>query len=200
MRFFWVYLGIGIALAIVCDRRARHEKVSARTTSALLSIAAWPLWAPLSLLSDAKTILDESSTMQRIRNALAEAQRAVIGTSLEGFLSESLVSQMLVGLEQVERRHAELCSLLRRPEYQVAICTDGLARVQADSVQRLYVLKSRDERLLSEMAELAEALRTQLWVARFSGQDERTGPAVKDLIGDLAAKVESMDAWFELSS
>lgn len=201
MRFFWVYVAIGVVLALVCDRRARDESLAARATSALLSLTAWPLWAPLALLSEAKTVvMDESSTMQRIKNALAEAQRAVIGTSLEGFLPEGLVRQVLFGLGQVERRHGELCSLLRRPEYRVDASADGVARVQAESVQRLYVLKGRDERLLSEMADLAEALRTQLWVARFSGQDERTGPAVKDLIGDLAAKVESMDAWFELSS
>lgn len=194
MRLFIAYLVVGLALAVVCDFRIEQRSKGARLGSALLSLVAWPLWVPLAWLGGGP-VRPESSLTQRVRAALLEAREAVAGTPLATLLPEQLLVRSERGLVQVERRHAELCALLRRPEFQSATGEGA----HADNVRRLHVLEARDRRVLGEMAELAEALRTQLLVARFSGRDSE-GEGARGLVTDLSARVESMDAWFELEA
>lgn len=193
MRLLIAYLAVGLLLAVVCDRRLEQRTRGARVGSALLSLVAWPLWAPLAWLGGGPPV--ESSLTQRVRAALQEAERAVAGTALSGLLPEELVARSQRGLLQVERRHTELCALLSRPEFQHATGEGA----HADNVRRLHLLEQRDRRVLCEMAELAEALRTQLLVARYSGRDVG-GEGARGLVTDLSLRVESMDAWFELES
>ncbi|HEX2732011.1 MAG TPA: hypothetical protein VHM70_10405 [Polyangiaceae bacterium] len=201
MKLLLAYLALGALLALACDRRVGSRKFSARIGSALLCLTAWPLWAPLTLFDDRRPEpVQESSRLQRIRKALEEARSAVEQTSLDGLLPEQLLSQLLRGLGLVEKRHRELSDLLCRPEF-AAVTSAGqhpATRARGENVQRLHQLRLRDERLLAEIAELAEALRSQLLVARYSGQQEGN-TSVKDLVGALSARVESMDAWFDLA-
>jgi hypothetical protein len=202
MRLLWLYLVLGVALALWCDRKLKDRTPSARATSLLLSVAAWPLWAPIALFAEGERALPgHSPVLLRIQSALSEARRAVEGTSLQNLLPDTLLAQFVSSLQQVERRHAELGQLLSRPEFRVQRGAEVVgARGHHDSVARLHQLKQRDERVLLEMADLAEALRSQLLVARYSGEDEHVGGGVKDMVLDLAARVESMDAWFELDT
>jgi hypothetical protein len=194
MRTFVGYLLVGLLLALLCDRKLEHRTPGARVGSALLSLSTWPLWVPLAFLGKGPP-LTESSLTQRVRAALEEARRAVAGTTLAALLPEELLARSQQGLLQVERRHAELCALLVRPEFRNT--ADGGAH--AENVRRLHLLEQRDRRVLGEMAELAEALRTQLLVARYSGRDSE-GEGAKGLVTDLSTRVESMDAWFELEA
>jgi hypothetical protein len=197
MRVLLVYLAIGVVLAWACDSRVINRSLPSRLGSAALSLLAWPLWAPLTLLGGGTSadVAGESLASRRVRAALEEARVSVLGTPLQSLLPEDMLARLHGGLVQVERRHGELCRLLQRPEFQ----SPAVAGSHADNVRRLQLLERRDSRLLDEMAELAEALRTQLLVARFSGRDAE-GDGARGLVTDLSTRVESMDAWFELSA
>lgn len=192
-RVFLLYLAVGLLCVWVCDRKQVNRAAAARLGSAALSLVAWPLWVPLTLLGAGDAPV-ESTPTRRVRAALEEARAAVVGTPLSILLPEDLVSRWYGGLAHVERRHAELSRLLARPEFRAQ--GNG---AQAEHVRRLHTLERRDGQLLDEMAELAEALRTQLLVARFSGRDSE-GDGARGLVSDLSTRVESMDAWFELDA
>jgi hypothetical protein len=214
MKALLIYGVMGVLIALACDYRHRDKAISARLTSAVLALAAWPLWGPIAFLQAPNLNLStESFLLGRCRQALAEARQVVQGTTLDALLPERLITQLLTGLGQVEARHNELTALLQRPEFQSRL--DGAhstahgpgsppgtrpgARAHDENVRRLNELRQRDERLLDEIAELAEALRTQLLVARYSGAND-PGAHVGDLLSALATRVESMDAWFELDN
>lgn len=208
MKALILYGLIGILIAAACDLRQRDRSLTARLTSAVLALSAWPLWGPIVWLQPAGIApAGESQLVVRCRRALAEARQAVQGSSLDNLLPERLIAQLLHGLHQVEGRHQELTQLLARPEFQSNgdAANTGLSRTRPalraydDNVRRLRELRQRDERILDEIAELAEALRTQLLVARYSGAND-PGASIGDLLTALATRVESMDAWFELDA
>jgi hypothetical protein len=202
MKALLVYAALGLLVAVLCDRRQGDRPLVPRLGSIALSLLAWPLWGPVALLQQGTDFVSaESPLLQRCKLALAEARGVVQGTALDGLLPERLTAQLLRSLSQVEGRHAELSQLLSRPEFQARADQAGRPRARAheENVRRLHELRQRDERLLDEIAELAEALRTQLLVARYSGAQD-PGANVGDLLSALSTRVESMDAWFELDN
>ena len=66
---------------------------------------------------------------------------------------------------------------------------------RGQSVERLRQIWQRDELLLKQLSELAEALRMQLLVARYSGGD---ADGARDIATELGAQIESLDDWFAL--
>jgi hypothetical protein len=206
-----MYLVIGGVLAVVCDWKLKETGPRERLTNVLLSLCTWPLFAPLALWPVlARKGPHESDASVRIRRAIDEARRAVAGTALATLLPESMLSSLFVTLGQVEQRRAELDALLARPDFQVE---QRLGQLEAqhqgqhrDSVLRLRALLERDRATLQELVELAEALRAQLLVARYSGKATQASEGVlgdhraPELAFELAARVESLGAWFELDS
>jgi hypothetical protein len=210
MKALIVYLLIGVLVAAACDWKQTNRTLGTRLTSLVLALSAWPLWGPIVWLHPAPGLpAGESQLVVRCRRALAEAREAVQGSPLDSLLPERLISQLLTGLNQVEGRHRELSQLLSRPEFQRRTEAPSgtehdprarpALRAYDDNVRRLRELRQRDERVLDEIAELAEALRTQLLVARYSGSGD-PGASIGDLLTALATRVESMDAWFELDT
>jgi len=210
MKPWLLYLSLGIVLAAVCDRRLKEPRLRERVTNALLSLCAWPLFAPLVLLpSLVRRAANESDASLRIKRALTEARAAVQGTPLAKLLSETLVSGLAATLEQVEARRAELSELLARPDFRYDPARGRPATLQQESVARLWAIFERDRAALDELCELAESLRAQLLVARYSGRGAhealggsapRSEGGLGELAMELSARVESLNAWFELDA
>jgi hypothetical protein len=221
MRLWIGYLTVGVLLAFVCDRRLREGSRVERLGSALLSVCAWPLYAPLVLLPErAAAALEESTLSRRIKAALSEARVAVAGTALQDILPEVLLTQLASSLGEVEQRRSELAALLARPELQ-RVPSSGAERHHG-GLARLRALYQRDQAMLQELLELAESLRMQLLVAHYSARSDALGsnpkaahgitpqsrlgagpswPQTEDVRGlalELTARVEALNAWFDL--
>lgn len=202
----WIpYLVVGVVLAVVCDWRLKESSRRERITNAILSVCAWPLFTPLVLLPLlVPRARRESEASIRIKRALAEARAAVVNTPLANLLPEVMLSRLGLALGHIEERRAELTELLARPDFQCS--PDGPRTEQPESVARLWAILERDRAVLHDMAELAEALRAQLLWARYSGQTAQgatgtgLGGDVRELAVELSARIESLDAWFELDS
>lgn len=210
MKPWMLYLAVGVVLAVVCDWRLPESGRRERITNALLSICAWPLFAPLVLLPlFGRRTERESDASVRIKRALAEARAAVTGTPFAKLLPEAMLSRLALTLGQIEARRAELSELLARPDFR---CEPDASRQSAqhqESVARLWAILERDRAALDELCELAESLRAQLLLARYSGNSGQApagygaasselGGGVRELAVELSARVESLNAWFDL--
>lgn len=216
MKLWMIYLSVGIVLAAVCDWRLKEVSRRGRIENALLSVCAWPLFAPFVLLPVlARRTERESEASVRIKRAIAEARAAVLGTPLAKLLPDSMLARLTHALGQIEERRTELSELLARPDFRYEPDPARPVTHQQESVARLWAILERDRCLLDEMVELAEALRAQLLLARYSGKAGQApagyGAASSELGGpmrelalelalDLSARVESLNAWFELES
>lgn len=211
MKPWLLYLLLGGVFAVVCDWRLKEPSPRERVTNALLSLCAWPLFAPLALLPGlVRRASSESDASLRIRRALAEARATVRGTPLARLLSETMVAELSATLEHVEARRAELSELLARPDFRYDPVRGRPATLQEESVARLWAIFERDRAALDELCELAESLRAQLLVARYSGKSgldascghggspPRSEGGIAELLMELSARVESLNAWFEL--
>lgn len=211
MKPWLLYLLLGGVFAVVCDWRLKEPSPRERVTNALLSLCAWPLFAPLALLPGlVRRASSESDASLRIRRALAEARATVRGTPLARLLSETMVAELSATLEHVEARRAELSELLARPDFRYDPARGRPATLQEESVARLWAIFERDRAALDELCELAESLRAQLLVARYSGKSgldascghggspPRSEGGIAELLMELSARVESLNAWFEL--
>jgi len=201
-----VYLFVGLALAVANDRTSPGTAKVERLTTALLLWLTWPLFAPVVWLSAAKPNVDASgSESSRIERALVEAQAAVAGTSLASLLPTAWIGRVRQTLAELEARRAALGTLLARPDLSdpnVENAASDVGSFQRDSVARLRQLYARDEATLRELVSLVEALRTQMLVARFSAPKHgvEAGPHAAELAEDLAARVDSLQAWLQLDS
>ena len=207
MRAVVIYLVVGVLMAIVGDVRRRESTSMARFTSALLAVAAWPVFTPLVCLESLRSSepASPSPLAQHIEQVLAEARAAVAGTRLEQLLPASLLASLHAGLREIDQRNCELEELLARPEFRAP---DPRANApHLASLGRLRQMHTRDQHTLEEIGKLSEALRAQLWVARYSGGESSrlesahdANRAAKDLAAELASRVESLGAWFDLDS
>jgi hypothetical protein len=69
------------------------------------------------------------------------------------------------------------------------------ARLQHDSLTRLQQLRGADAQALEELAELLEALRTQLLLARYSGSSADGAGAI---VGEVWARLEGLGVAFDV--
>ena len=69
------------------------------------------------------------------------------------------------------------------------------ARLQHDSLTRLEQLRGADAQALEELAELLEALRTQLLLARYSGSSADGAGAI---VGEVWARLEGLGVAFDV--
>jgi hypothetical protein len=103
-------------------------------------------------------------------------------------------------------RHAELDALLRRDGFDDVAAASRVAeleqarassralataRLHLDNVRRLRAMRDRDARALEELADLIQALRTQLVLARFAGSSVE---GVGGIVSEVWARVEGLGA------
>ena len=75
--------------------------------------------------------------------------------------------------------------------------TVATAKLQHDNLIRLQQLRAADAQALEELAELLEALRTQLLLARYSGSSADGAGAI---VGEVWARLEGLGVAFEVGT
>ncbi|MDD9935548.1 MAG: hypothetical protein OXT09_18200 [Myxococcales bacterium] len=207
-----LYLLTGLACAMAIARRGarRGDGPRERTSRALLAVPLWPLWAPIALsdpVSDEGPVGDGSIPV-RIEEALREGVDVADGTALDAMLNAGSSARITEMVRRADARREELRALLSRPEFCLEAARRRVrdaeaeqrprslatARLHLDNVERLHAMAAHDEALMHEIADLAEALRTQLLMARFAGS---SGDGIGDIIGDLWSRVEALSEAME---
>jgi hypothetical protein len=207
-----LYLVVGAACAVAVFRKERRRGPLAAALSALATVALWPLWAPFVLVPphDRKSpSAAGADAVARIRRALCESVKAVADTPMNTVFTPTIAHRIEAEVERVAARIAELGAVadgcggdkvasaerLRdleakgAPERVVAT-----ARLQAESFARLDALRAADCAALDELADLLEALRAQLLVARYAGSSA-DGPGA--IVSEVWARLEGLGVAFE---
>jgi hypothetical protein len=204
-----LYGVIGVACAIAVLRRAEGSRAGA-ALSAMMTVPLWPVWAPFALATTKKLrVSSEGGALARIDKALDEAVRAVAGTPMADVFSQKVASRIQAEVAHVAARLDELVALAAEGGFDVeasktrvrdleargaperAVAT---ARMQHESFVRLAELVATDRRALEELADLLEALRTQLLLARYEGSSAEGASAI---VSEVWARLEGLGAAFE---
>ena len=142
----------------------------------------------------------------RMESALREGVEACAGTAFEALLSRDAAARIQVEVTRAASRHAELDALLRRDGFDDVAAASRVAeleqarassralataRLHLDNVRRLRAMRDRDARALEELADLIQALRTQLVLARFAGSSVE---GVGGIVSEVWARVEGLGA------
>ncbi|HRI70822.1 MAG TPA: hypothetical protein PK156_41600 [Polyangium sp.] len=210
-----LYLVFGCFFAIAIYR-STPEANGHRLGSAALAVPLWPLWAPIALTAKradkprfSPDGLRPTGTLERVKNALADAITSIEGTPLAALLPPESASRIEAEVVRREKRLAELDVLLGKEAFDVGrletrvreLETRGsspralsTARLDLDNVRRLSALRDRDARALEELCALVEALRTQVTLARFSGS---SAADIGGIVGEVWARVEGLGAAIE---
>jgi hypothetical protein len=140
----------------------------------------------------------------RIDDALREGVDACAGTSLESLLSRDAATRIAAEVTRAADRHAELSELLVRDGFDLATAEGRLrdleqsaaspralstARLHYENVKRLSFLRDHDAQALDELADLVQALRTQLVLARFAGS---SAEGAGGIVSEMWARVEGL--------
>ena len=155
--------------------------------------------------------LRASAPVARIEYALDESVKAVAGTPMSQVFSRQVAQRISSEVALVARRIEELGSLsasqgldreasekrLRDLESRGAPeRTVATVRLQHESLTRLERLRADDTQALEELADLMEALRAQLLVARYAGASaDGTGA----IVSEVWARLEGLGGAFESS-
>jgi hypothetical protein len=213
--------GVGCAIAVLRKEAGRGAWA---VVSALVTVALWPLWAPFVLAAPktvggtedargregtkASASAGPSTAVRRIENALEEAVKAVQGTPMSELFSQKVSQRIAAEVRVVSARLDELTVLtgegldckvsaarLEALEAEGAPArTIATARLQHESVAKLEELRASDDRALTELADLLEALRAQLLLARYGGSpSEGTGA----IVNEVWARLEGLGAALE---
>ena len=191
--FFAVYALVGLACAIAVFRRTRGPSA---VVSAVVTVPLWPLWAPFAL----------APPRARGEQALAGAVAAVADTPMSAIFTERTASRIAAEVARVASRLASLNALAEQGSFDRAasairieeLARSGAsdravatARLQHDSRVRLAELRAADARALDELADLLEALRTQLLLARYEGSPADDASAI---VSEVWARLEGLGA------
>lgn len=203
-----LYALVGIACAIAVFRRAPSRGVGA-VFSALVTVPLWPLWAPFALgPSRARTASrpENDAIVARVEKALADAVTAVADTPMSEVFTQRTATRIAAEVAHVAGRLADLSDLEERngfdrvasakrvEELERSGASDravATARLQHDSLERLAELRAADARALEELADLLEALRTQLVLARYAGSPADGASAI---VSEVWARLEGLGA------
>jgi hypothetical protein len=200
-----IYAVVGVACAIAVLRRA-PTRGAAAFASALATIPLWPLWAPFALAPARERRVPSTATITRVEKALAEAVDAVADTPMGQMFSRREAARIVAEVARIANRHADLSALADRAgfdreasarrlaELERAGASDRAvttARLQHESLERLAELRIADARALDEIADLVEALRTQLVLARYAGSSADGASA---LVTEVWARLEGLGA------
>jgi hypothetical protein len=203
-------VGVGCAVAVL--RRSRTTS-GASVASAIATVFVWPLWAPFALGSPpraASGAIAGPPAVERIRRALAEAVGTVADTPMSDVFAPKVAGRIESEVGRVATRMAELSALMARGGLDAQAAAAHLrdleargapertvvtARLQHESLTRLQQLYTADAQALEELAELLEALRTQLLLARFSGS---SADGAAGLVGEVWARLEGLGVAFDV--
>ncbi len=209
-----LYGFVGVACAIAILRRSPAMTARA-VSSAMAAVVVWPLWAPFALGTarprgtSAAGPPAESPALRRISRALAEAVDAVAGTPLAEMFSPKVAVRIEAEVARVSARMGELAALVTRADFDadasarhlrdLEACgaperTLATARMQHESLTRLTELRDADAQGLDELAELLEALRAQLLLARYSGSSAEGAGAI---VAEVWARLEGLGVAFD---
>lgn len=180
--------------------------------SALMTVPLWPLWAPFALApararEPASRSRPENDALRaRVDQALAEAVAAVAESPMSEVFTQRTATRIAAEVAQIAGRLADLGALAERNGFDREASARRLeelarsgasdralaaARLQHDSLERLAELRAADARALEELAELLEALRTQLVLARYAGSPADGAPAI---VSEVWARLEGLGA------
>jgi hypothetical protein len=149
----------------------------------------------------------------RIRRALDESVKAVAGTEVAPLFSRHVADRIAEEVGRVAQRIDELLGLtssagldraaaeqrLRALETEAGASDRAVAtaRLQLESLMRLEALRASDARALDELADLLEALRAQLLLARYAGS---AADGTSAIVSEVWARLEGLGAGFEPSA
>ncbi|KYF65010.1 hypothetical protein [Sorangium cellulosum] len=204
-----LYLIAGLACAVAVYRASPGDRRRA-AFSAALCVPLWPIWAPVALTArraEPGGTPGTSAAAARVQGALREGVSACAGTSFEALLSREAASRIEAEVARAAARHAELDALLRQSGFDEAAAAARVAEIERggagsgralatahlhlENIRRLRAMRDRDARALEELADLVQALRTQLVLARFAGSSVE---GVGGIVSEVWARVEGLGA------
>jgi hypothetical protein len=201
-----VYFLVGAACALLVLRR-KDAGGAASLASAAATLVVWPLWAPFALGKPApRQVHDPRDTdaVARIERALGEGVEAATGTPLGEVFTRPLAARMLAEVSRIATRIAEMRAFASRSGFDLAGSAARLAgleargapersiataRLQHESLLRLDRLLAGDIQALDDLADLLEALRAQLLLARYSGSSAESAEAI---VSEVWARLEGL--------
>jgi hypothetical protein len=216
-----LYVVLGIACAVAIYRSSTESRPRAAMAAALalplwplwapialtstrsLPTSAWASDADTRSRA-ARSPVAEAAV--RVEAALREGVEACAGTSLESLLPRDAAARITAEVRRASERHAELTAVLGREGFDLAAAERRVvslekssasarslatARLHLENVKRLAALRDRDARALEELADLVQALRTQLTLARFAGSSVE---GVGGIVSEVWARVEGLGA------
>ncbi len=209
-------VGVACALAVLRRGTAKGAKAAA---SAAATVLLWPLWAPFALGAPAARAPGATSrsgpphdAVRRVENALAEAVASVAGTPMSEVFSARTAERISAEVARVAERLDELTALTARAGFDAEASSRHLrdleaqgapertlvtARLQHESSSRLQQIRTADAQALQELAELLEALRSQLLLARYSGSSAEGAGAI---VGEVWARLEGLGVAFDVAT
>jgi hypothetical protein len=209
-----LYGVVGFACALAVLRRAPARDLGTMA-SAAITIPLWPLWAPFALGAPRPAAPrggprdgSAAGAVRRIDRALSEAVGAVAGTPMGDVFSQKVATRIAAEVTRVAARLEELGALASQTGFDAAVSARrlsdletrgaseravGTARLQHESILRLEQLRAADTQALDELADLLEALRAQLLLARYAGSSAEGAGAI---VGEVWARLEGLGAAF----
>lgn len=206
---------VGVACAIAVLRRGSATGPRA-AASAFATVLIWPLWAPFALGAPSSRAPRAGSgsgaqheAVRRVEVALAAAVDAVAGTPMSEVFSAKIAARIAAEVARVAERLDELTALTTRSGFDAQTSARHLreleasgapertlvtARLQHESLARLQQIRAADARAIEELAELLEALRAQLLLARYSGSSAEGAGAI---VTEVWARLESLGVAFD---
>ncbi|XXX72395.1 hypothetical protein WMF30_32585 [Sorangium sp. So ce134] len=203
-----LYLIAGLACAVAVFRASPEGRRRA-ALSAALCVPLWPIWAPVALTArraEPGGGPGTAAAAARVQGALREGVSACAGTSFEALLSREAAARIEAEVTRAAARHAELDALLQQSGFDEAAAAARVAEIERggaggralatahlhlENIRRLRAMRDRDARALEELADLVQALRTQLVLARFAGSSVE---GVGGIVSEVWARVEGLGA------
>lgn len=149
---------------------------------------------------------ESDAIVSRVERALSEAVAAVEGTPMAQVFPARAATRIASEVAAIAARLAELTVLAEKNGFDPvasarqleALAASGAsdralatARLQHESLERLDELRAADARALEELAGLVEALRMQLVLARYAGNDADGASAI---VSEVWARLEGLGA------
>ena len=203
-------VGLGCAVAVL---RRSPAPGGRGLGSAVATFFVWPLWAPFALGSPPPRRPApgaDGGVVRRIERALAEAVDSVAGTPMSEVFPARAATRIGEQVKKVAAHLEELTGLTARSGFDARASADHLrelenqgasirtlatARLQHDGLGRLQQLRAADAQALEELADLLEALRAQLLLARYSGSSADSAGAI---VSEVWARLEGLGVAFDI--
>ncbi|MGH7296439.1 MAG: hypothetical protein ACRELB_15985 [Polyangiaceae bacterium] len=209
-----LYAAIGVGCAIAVLRRSPAGGARG-VGSAVATFFVWPLWAPFALGAPPPRRpagARETGVARRIERALSEAVESVAGTPMSEVFPARAAARIAEQVEKVAAHLEELSALTSRSGFDAKTSAEHLrdlesrgasdrtmatARLQHESLSRLQELRAADAQALEELADLLDALRAQLLLARYSGSSAEGAGAI---VSEVWARLEGLGVAFDVGA